>query len=1451
MWKSFGLLSGCGLLVASVWLVSQIRAQEVTPPNPWAQPGAAPGADPSGANPFSRSVPSAPQEAVNVGRLRVDDAMRQAHRALEAGDLPEALRQARRADDFAREWHITFAPGEETPAQLAAQLTGSDPTTSLAADGLPQSELKLQATRLVAEADAALRAGDLDSAFAKATEAANLNVAFDTFEMQPYHILSEIARLQQASPNGPSRDYTASWAQTQPSTQTPPATAFTPSTPRTPANEARELISLARHAMQAGHLDQARTLALRAQEMNIAFDLLEDSPENVLREIEQLSGVTVFSPGGAETVRSQALQLLAEARQLLQAGQLAEARQRAEAAESLDATYLLEDERPDLVLQAIRVAESNQLTTTGTGSSPWAASTTPAAQLSVEDQNILARQLMSQAEAALGRGDLAAARTAAEQATQYSDNVTYELFEKSPDILLTQVAALEASRGNTIAQVTPTQGPFDVTSTTSNEYFAPGFEEAARPDALVIQTDGHSALELFNMGTQYLRDGNRDAAYQVFLAAYQSGETLDPYRQSQLEDKIQQLSSSDVRTASNLTADGGLGFDQPSPLDSEITRQSLVFDRLRTETMNSIFHAERLRDSDPEQALRMLEEQLNVVQNSELTAQQSAPLVRQIQSARSSMEAYATQRAPLLELQHQNDEVMAGIERDQAAQMRMEQELATVIDEFNDFMEQRRFPEAHRTAAKAMELDPTNPVSVQAFYTSQLAMRVDNNERLQGEKEEMFWNATNDVEWSLAHAIPSDANPLIYGDTWEDIIRGRKPSPIDNGEHSEAEERVRESLHSPVSLHFDNAPLSQVMQHISDRYGINVNVEEVALNEVGATASEPVSIHVDDITLRSALNLILDPLELSHVIDNEVLMITSQLRQHGDMVITTYSVGDLVVPITTRASDPHSWLQPGTGYGMPDNGFGFGGFSGNPMVGGMQQIPLDPLAPLPGMGGGSAVQSPKPIGSGTEAGFDALIETITGVVGPDTWSEIGGQGTIDRHSSTLSLIVRQTQAVHQEIRDLLEQLRRLQDLQVTIEVRFITVSDSFFEQIGIDFDFNVQDNVGGPVVDDLFNPISPFGSTDPVNGVQGAGAQGQGGQAGQQQQGGGGIGPTAPFGAQPTLNIMGRDSWPNRTVVGLAAPNTFSGDLDIPFRQGSFDLGAPQFGGFDSNAGITFGMAILSDLEAFLFVRAAQGDRRSNLMFAPKITLFNGQAGSISTFSLQPFVISVTPVASAFAIGFQPQIVTIPDGIQMSVAAVVSADRRYVRLSVQPFFTNITDVFTFSFIGGVGGGGQGGGGQFGGGGGGGGGQFGQFSIPDPQFGTMGGGGIGGGQFAVAGSGRSFGTQGQGQQGQGQGGQQNQGGGAGTVTIQQPVVSVVSVDTVVSVPDGGTVLLGGVKTLREGRNMNGVPILNKIPYVSRLFKNTGVGRETESLMMMVTPRIIIQEELENALFGPEN
>ena len=76
------------------------------------------------------------------------------------------------------------------------------------------------------------------------------------------------------------------------------------------------------------------------------------------------------------------------------------------------------------------------------------------------------------------------------------------------------------------------------------------------------------------------------------------------------------------------------------------------------------------------------------------------------------------------------------------------------------------------------------------------------------------------------------------------------------------------------------------------------------------------------------------------------------------------------------------------------------------------------------------------------------------------------------------------------------------------------------------------------------------------------------------------------------------------------------------------------------------------------------------------------------------------------AVAFQPVIGTIPEGAILNVTPVVSADRRYVRMSLSPLFIGPVQFDTFSVPaavtggGGLGGGGLGGLGGFGGGGGG-------------------------------------------------------------------------------------------------------------------------------------------------------
>ena len=112
----------------------------------------------------------------------------------------------------------------------------------------------------------------------------------------------------------------------------------------------------------------------------------------------------------------------------------------------------------------------------------------------------------------------------------------------------------------------------------------------------------------------------------------------------------------------------------------------------------------------------------------------------------------------------------------------------------------------------------------------------------------------------------------------------------------------------------------------------------------------------------------------------------------------------------------------------------------------------------------------------------------------------------------------------------------------------------------------------------------------------------------------------------------------------------------------------------------------------------------------------------------QPAQIGSRPFTGANATGFQPIITTLPEGTNLQAMAVVSADRRYVRITSTPLFSGIGQVTTFNFAsggaqgtGGAGGGGMGGGGMGGMGGMGGGG-----------MGGMGGGGMGGGMGGMGG-----------------------------------------------------------------------------------------------------------------------
>lgn len=72
-------------------------------------------------------------------------------------------------------------------------------------------------------------------------------------------------------------------------------------------------------------------------------------------------------------------------------------------------------------------------------------------------------------------------------------------------------------------------------------------------------------------------------------------------------------------------------------------------------------------------------------------------------------------------------------------------------------------------------------------------------------------------------------------------------------------------------------------------------------------------------------------------------------------------------------------------------------------------------------------------------------------------------------------------------------------------------------------------------------------------------------------------------------------------------------------------------------------------------------------------------------------------------------------------------------------------------------------------------------------------------------------------------------------------------TQVSIPDGGTVLLGGLKQVGEVEIEAGVPILSKVPVMNRFFTNRSTVKDTRTLLILMKAKIIIQDEAEEEAF----
>ncbi len=839
----------------------------------------------------------------------------------------------------------------------------------------------------------------------------------------------------------------------------------------------------------------------------------------------------------------------------------------------------------------------------------------------------------------------------------------------------------------------------------------------------------------------------------------------------------------------NAAATGAAGLQGPMPkmtppangdsLAAQVqAMQEIEYQRLRSEGLEvqsrSLQQWER---GETDGALETLESYVRKVKASKLDPASVARLEKPIDAKMNSFRLMKATKDDSTRIASSKGLFLQERQKEFTAEQKKQQQVKDLMKQYNTLYKEGKYEEAGIAAAKAHELDLDDPTISAAMQVAEYHGNLKESNDLRVQREHMFLHGMNDTEdegpsVGMKNPVAFDKPRMIIANNRNAEKNGVSLMRSESGKERE----IQAKLNKPVQVNFHNVPLSQAIDDLRQMTKMNIYLATEALSAEAINPETPVSLQGDGLMLHSALKVLLDQAHLTYVVRDDMLKITTQRAAQGNQVRKVYSVGDLVIPIddyvTPESGNIHRVLENITNsqklnpFGAGNspltnqrstlpNGTPVGTGSGNPSMSTTGGQPSMTTGIQPGSTG-STMSYVGTVAPTKQTYQDMLIKLITSTVAPTTWAEVGGSGSIDYMPIGMALVVNQTPDVQEQVSDLLDALRKLQDLEVAVEVRIITLAETYFERIGLDLALNITPNkktqsYEPQLVTGQFAPQGQINSFQPTNFLSGI------------------------------------------TGIGNSANNVgnLTSDLGIPIRSSSFQYAIPPFAypnnpGFDG--GLSLGLAFLSDIQVYMFMEAAQGDRRTNVMQAPKLTLFNGQTATINVNDQQFFVTNVNVVGFGGQIVFVPVNNPVPLGVQLTIQAVVSADRRFVRLNLAPTLSNlasatvplfpVTTFITPVFEGGA----QG------------------QPIPFTQF------------------------------------------------IQQPQVATVSIQTTVSIPDGGTVILGGLKTLSEGRNEFGPPVLSKLPYINRLFDNVGYGREAQSLLLMVTPRIIINSEEEERQTG---
>ena len=128
--------------------------------------------------------------------------------------------------------------------------------------------------------------------------------------------------------------------------------------------------------------------------------------------------------------------------------------------------------------------------------------------------------------------------------------------------------------------------------------------------------------------------------------------------------------------------------------------------------------------------------------------------------------------------------------------------------------------------------------------------------------------------------------------------------------------KIERALEEPAELEVVEAPLTDVIEYLKVKHDIEIQLDNHCLQEAGVATDTQITRSLRNLSLRSALNLVLRDIGLDFVIRDEVLLITTKETAGKLLETRIYWVHDLmdaegkydpIMEVITAAVAPGSW----------------------------------------------------------------------------------------------------------------------------------------------------------------------------------------------------------------------------------------------------------------------------------------------------------------------------------------------------------------------------------------------------------------------------------------------------------------------------------------------------------------------------------------------------------------